>query len=158
MSNIGQDRTFRCKRCSDSNRELGSHSTFSSPLADACDMFFSWLKPPIAVSLGALFPTRFRLHGRSYAASARVSIRRRCGSSSHWDREYYLLVSRSALLDLTRGPRVLPPSNRQACERHQSTKQAGKDAQRYDAQRPDDHKPTDAAELKLQCRERRHQW
>jgi hypothetical protein len=53
-------------------------------------------------------------------------------------------------------PRNLPPSNRQACERHQSTKQAGKDPQRYDAQGPDNHKPSDAAELQLQCRQRRH--
>jgi hypothetical protein len=102
-SNIGRARTFRCKLCSGSNCELGSHSASSSPLAVACDMFFSWPKPPIAVSLGVLFPMHFRLHGGSYAVSACASIRRRCCSNSHWDRKDYPLVSRSALLDFTNG-------------------------------------------------------
>jgi hypothetical protein len=61
--------------------------------------------------------------------------------------EDYSLVSPSAVLNLIQSPGTLPPSNRQACERHQSTKQAGKDTQRYDAQCPDDNEPSDATEL-----------
>lgn len=137
------------------NWEVKVH--FSSPLAVACNMPFLGRSAPTAVSLGHRFrcasglmeeatqrqPTPQSGGGvvRTAIGIGGVSFGFAIGSAGFHQR-----------------PRTLPPSNRQACERHQSTKQAGKDTQRYDAQGPYDHKPSDAAELQLQCSRRRHQW
>jgi hypothetical protein len=67
--------------------------------------------------------------------------------------EDYPLVSHFALAFLVLMGRALPPSKRQACKRHRSPEQTRYDTQRHDAQGPDDHKPADAAELQLQCRQ-----